>query len=151
MQYSETRTTSWSEALKHIRSLGGLKRFKSSLFFQAFGNKHYGCEFLILGHKGKLQGAMTYSFEEWDETYKVGPIWHIGDFDTAKGTSGVAHELLQRFINRHGSTFYLWCWDLEAERFWRHMARKYSLHAHKIGETFWGSPVLLFYPRSFSI
>lgn len=151
MRFSEVRTTSWSEAAKRIRSLGGLKQFKSSLFYQAFNNNRYGCEFLILGHKGKLQGAMTYWFEERNDTFDVGPIWHIGDFDTAKGTSGVAHELLQRFIDRHGSTFYLWCWDLEAERFWRHMAHKHGLHAHKIGESPWGSPVLLFYPRSFSI
>lgn len=102
---------------------------------------------MILSVKGKLKGAMTYWFEEWNETYKVGPIWHIGDFDTAKGTSGMGHTMLSRFMDLYGSTFYLGCWDDEAEKFWRHMARRYKLSVHKIGATKWGSAVLLFFLR----
>ena len=59
---------------------------------------------MILSVKGKLKGAMTYWFEEWNETYKVGPIWHIGDFDTAKGTSGMGTQCcpaLWTYMARH--------------------------------------------------
>lgn len=89
VRFDEWHTDSWDSALKRIRRLGGLHSFKSVLFKQAFEQPHYPCEFMILSVKGKLKGAMTYWFEEWNETYKVGPIWHIGDFDTAKGTSGM--------------------------------------------------------------
>lgn len=147
VRFSEWHTTSWESALNRIDRLGGLGAFKSVLFKQAFGQPHYPCEFMILSLKGKLQGAMTYSFEERNETYKVGPIWHICDFDTAKGTSGIGHELLSRFIDRCDSTFYLWCWDGMAEKFWRHMGRRHSLSVHKIGVTPWDSAVLLLYPN----
>lgn len=147
VRFDEWHTDSWDSALKRIRRLGGLHSFKSVLFKQAFEQPHYPCEFMILSVKGKLKGAMTYWFEEWNETYKVGPIWHIGDFDTAKGTSGMGHTMLSRFMDLYGSTFYLGCWDDEAEKFWRHMARRYKLSVHKIGATKWGSAVLLFFPR----
>lgn len=152
MRFDEWHTTSWDSALKKIRCLGGLKSFKSTLFKQAFERyPHYPCEFMILSLKGKLQGAMAYWFELRNEEYKVGPIWHIGDFDTAQGTSGVGHLMLTRFIDLHGPTFYLWCWDGEAEKFWRHMGRKLGLHVNKIGSTEWGTAVLLFFPRKLSI
>lgn len=147
-RFDEWHTTSWDSALKRIRRLGGLHAFKSVLFKQSFEQNHYDCEFMILSAKGKLKGAMTYWFEEWNETYKVGPIWHIGDFDTAQGTSGMAHPLLSRFMDLYGSTFYLWCWDKTAEKFWRHMGRRYSLSVRKIGMTPWGTAVLLFFPAA---
>jgi len=146
IRFDEWHTTSWDSALKRIRRLGGLHAFKSVLFKQSFEQNHYACEFMILSVKGKLKGAMTYWFEERNETYKVGPIWHIGDFDTAQGTSGMGHVLLSRFMDLYGSTFYLWCWDKTAEKFWRHMGRRYSLSVHKIGVTPWGTAVLLFFP-----
>lgn len=149
MQCEATITSSWDKALQRIRALGGLKQFKSSLFRQAFEEKHYPCEFLILGKGKELHGAMTYWYEIRNQEYAVGPIWHIGDFDTAKGTSGHATQLLQRFIGMHGPEFYLWCWDDNAEKFWRHMGRKFKLHVHKIGATPWGTPVLLFSHDSF--
>ena len=148
LRFDEWHTTSWNTALKRIDRLGGLDAFKSVLFKQAFKRPHYTCEFMILSLKGKLQGAMTYLFEEWNETYKVGPIWHIGDFDTAKGTSGMGHTLLSRFMDLYSSTFYLWCWDKTAEKFWRHMGRRHSLSVHKIGRTSWDSAVLLLYPKN---
>lgn len=148
LRFDEWHTTSWNAALKRIDRLGGLDAFKSVLFKQAFKRTHYPCEFMILSLKGKLQGAMTYSFEEWNETYKVGPIWHIGDFDTAKGTRGMSHTLLTRFMDLYSSTFYLWCWDKTAEKFWRHMGRRYLLSVHKIGRTSWDSAVLLLYPKN---
>lgn len=147
LRFDEWHTTSWNAALKRIDRLGGLDAFKSVLFKQSFEQKHYPCEFMILSLKGKLQGAMTYSFEEWNETYKVGPIWHICDFDTAKGTSGMGHTLLSRFMDLYSSTFYLWCWDKTAEKFWRHMGRRHSLSVHKIGKTSWDSAVLLLYTK----
>lgn len=148
VRFDEWHTTSWESASKRIDRLGGLDAFKSVLFKQAFEHPHYPCEFMILSLKGKLQGAMTYSFEEWNETYKVGPIWHICDFDTANGTSGIGHALLSRFMDLHDPTFYLWCWDKMAEKFWRHMGRRHSLHVHKIGVTPWGSAVLLLHPKT---
>jgi hypothetical protein len=147
VRFDEWHTTSWDGALKRIRRLGGLHSFKSVLFKQSFERAHYACEFMILSVKGKLKGAMTYSFEEWNETYRVGPIWHICDFDTAQGTGGMAHVLLSRFMDLCGSTFYLGCWDKVAEKFWRHMGRRYSLSVRKIGMTSWGTPVLLFCPH----
>lgn len=146
IRFDEWHTSSWDSALKRIRHLGGLRAFKSVLFKQSFEQKHYACEFMILSVKGKLKGAMTYSFEEWNESYKVGPIWHICDFDTARGTSGMGHILLSRFMDLYGSTFYLWCWDRIAEKFWRHMGRCHSLSVRKIGVTPWGTAVLLFFP-----
>lgn len=147
-RFSEYRTTSWRRALGKINALGGFAAFKSTLFQEAFKAEHrYDCEFLILGRGGKLQGAMTYWFEERNTTYDVGPIWHIGDFDTAKRTEGVAHELLSRFMDRCGDCFYLWCWDADSERFWRHMGRRHKLAVHKIGVSPWGSAVLMFSPR----
>lgn len=147
IKFDEWHTTSWDSALKRIRRLGGLHSFKSALFKQAFEQPHYPCEFLILSLKGNLQGAMTYWFEVRNETYKVGPIWHIGDFDTAQGTRGIGHTLLTRFMELCGTDFYLWCWDKEAEKFWRHMSRRHSLSVQKIGTTTWGSSVLLFFKK----
>lgn len=57
---------------------------------------------MILSVKGKLKGAMTYWFEEWNETYKVGPIWHIGDFDTAR-TAGIYAEDSMNPVRRAAS------------------------------------------------
>lgn len=118
-----TTISDWNTARTLIRSLNG--RFKSSVFGDTFKNKPYKCKFVILSDGDRLLGAMTY--------WKEHGCWHIGDFDTAAGTHGAANALLERFFSTHRETIRLWCWDDNAEHFWRYIAKKNGRNARKTG------------------
>ena len=118
-----TTISDWNTARTIISSLKG--RFKSSVFGAIFKNKPYKCKFVILSEGDMLLGAMTY--------WKDHGSWHIGDFDTAAGTHGAANELLERFFSTHRETIRLWCWDDNAEHFWRYIAKKNGRNARKTG------------------
>lgn len=138
----------WNEAKKYVRNHGGLSRFKSVLFKQMFKNKPYPCEFLILHDGPTLMSMMTYCFKASVPEYGLTDIWFIGDFDTAKGTHGMASEMLYRFIRSKGDRFYLGCWDDVSLSFWNHMADKFNLTVSRIGTTYFNTPILQFGPRA---
>ena len=122
-------------------------RFKSTLFKTMFKNEQYPCEFMILHDGPTLLGMMTYYFKASVPEYGLTDIWLIGDFDTTRGTKGMATEMLDWFIKNKGDRFYLGCWDDVAEKFWMYMASKFDLSVSRIGTTKFNTPVLQFGPR----
>lgn len=122
----------WNKARARISALRG--KFKSSVFRNAFKLKPYSCDFLILSDGDRLLGAMTYWMED--------KHCHLGDFDTAAGTHGAGNLLFERFLRDHREKIILWCWDENAESFWRYMGKKNLRPARKIGLTPFGTTKL---------
>ena len=136
----------WNEARKYVRNHGGYTRFKSNLFKQMFKNGPYPCEFMVMHDGPTLLGMMTYCFKASVPEYGLTDIWFIGDFDTTRGTKGMATKMMEWFLQNKGNRFYIGCWDNVAEKFWMHMAVKLNLSVSKIGTTKFDTPILQFGP-----
>ncbi len=141
MQY--TWIQDWGEAKRLVRSLRGT--FKSDLFRKSFqkGSKRYPFETLVIHDGRRFYGVLTCRYIRNTVAPGVHHVWEIGDMDTAARTRGYGRMLVEEFILRHGTRFYLWCWDDVAMRFWTHMAETHGLSIRQVGESPWGSPAVL--------
>lgn len=141
MQYSWIRD--WGEAKRLIRSLRGT--FKSDLFRKSFqkGSRRYPFESLVIYDKKRFYGVLTCRYVRGSVAPGVHHVWEVGDMDTAARTHGYGRMLVEEFIKKHGTRFYLWCWDDVATRFWIHMAFTLGLSIRQVGVSPWGSPAVL--------
>lgn len=133
----------WGEAKRLVRSLKGT--FKSNLFRKSFqkGSKCYPFESLVIHDGRRFYGVLTCRYIRNTVAPGVHHVWHIGDVDTAVGTKGYGRMIVEEFIKKHGSRFYLWCWDDVATRFWIHMANSLGLPIQPVGTTPWGTDTVL--------
>ena len=102
------------------------------------------CDYGIVFNDDEPCGVIKVFERKDDELGIDEELPFISEMGTTRKVKGAGDALFKAFVKEYGDVFWLKCLDEKAESFWKHESDKHGIECENIGETAWGTAILLF-------